>query len=69
VAALKTIPVEQQQNETTKKKNGIETMEIIMKAYIVAAVLGPSLTAAAVAPASAGDFATDYFMTMSLRGN
>ena len=40
-----------------------------MKAYIVAAVLGLSLTAAAVAPASAGDFATDYFMTMSLRGN
>ena len=32
-----------------------------MTAYIVAAVLGLSLTAAAVAPASAGDFATDYF--------
>ena len=40
-----------------------------MTAYIVAAVLGLSLTAAAVAPASAGDFAADYFKTMSLRGN
>ena len=40
-----------------------------MKTYTVAAVLGLSLLASAVAPASAGDFATDFFKTMYLRGN
>jgi hypothetical protein len=62
---IKTIPVERKQTTRPAKQQS----EIIMKAYIVAAVLGLSLTAAAVAPASAGDFATDYFKTMYLRGN